>query len=73
MHYIVQDPVCGESLDWQKAAVINYQGKLYYFCCRTCLSRFQKTPRRYCCKACIADTGQQCTSCPDDRKPSANA
>jgi YHS domain-containing protein len=72
MHYIVQDPVCGESLDWQKASVINYQGKLYYFCCRSCLARFQKAPRRYCCKVCIADTGRQCMSHPDDRKTPGN-
>jgi Cu+-exporting ATPase len=45
---VVHDPVCGQKLRWSQAGgVICHDGTLYYFCCRGCLSRFSKNPRRF--------------------------
>ncbi len=42
------DPVCGMSVDPAAArASTVYQGKTYYFCCPSCLQRFQEAPERY--------------------------
>jgi len=52
MQYMVQDPVCGKSMDWQQSLVLSYQGRLFYFCCKGCLGRFRHAPRRFCSRAC---------------------
>lgn len=45
---IVRDPVCGELIHWQKAnAVICFDGRLYYFCCKSCLSKFNRNPKKF--------------------------
>ncbi|KAF0215394.1 MAG: hypothetical protein FD174_4133 [Geobacteraceae bacterium] len=45
---IVRDPVCGELIQWRKAAgVISFRERLYYFCCRHCLEKFQRSPQRF--------------------------
>ena len=42
------DPVCGMTVDPAAArASTVYQGKTYYFCCPSCLQRFQEAPERY--------------------------
>jgi Cu+-exporting ATPase len=42
------DPVCGMSVDPASArASTVYEGTTYYFCCPSCLQRFQADPRRY--------------------------
>jgi Cu+-exporting ATPase len=42
------DPVCGMSVDPASArASTVYNGQTYYFCCPSCLRRFQQDPERY--------------------------
>jgi Cu+-exporting ATPase len=43
-----KDPVCGMSIDPQKAAgKSEYQGKTFYFCSADCKQAFDKEPQRY--------------------------
>jgi Cu+-exporting ATPase len=45
---MAKDPVCGMTVDEQKAAgTASYQGKTYYFCSPGCKATFEKTPERY--------------------------
>ena len=45
---IVRDPVCGELIAWRKAVgVLPYRGKLYYFCCKKCFDKFQRSPTHF--------------------------
>lgn len=42
------DPVCGMSVDEQKAAgSSDYQGKTFYFCSSTCKQNFDQNPQSY--------------------------
>src|SRR5260370_11057047 len=42
------DPVCGMSVDPATArASTEYRGRTYYFCCPSCLQKFQADPERY--------------------------
>ncbi len=42
------DPVCGMTVDQQKAAATaDHQGKTYYFCSQGCVVRFRSNPVRY--------------------------
>ncbi len=42
------DPVCGMTVDPATAAGSHvYQGKPYYFCCQSCLTKFRADPLRY--------------------------
>jgi len=42
------DPVCGMSVDPQRAAAsTTYQGRPYYFCCKGCLAKFETDPEKY--------------------------
>jgi Cu+-exporting ATPase len=43
-----RDPVCGMSVDPDKAAAkAEHAGKTYYFCAPGCAKRFQETPEKY--------------------------
>ena len=49
---MAKDPVCGMSVDEQKAAATaSYQGKTYYFCAAGCKATFEKAPQQYAAKA----------------------
>ncbi len=52
MKFMVQDQICGKTLDWQNSVVLTYEGRLHYFCCLGCREKFRKTPRRYLCLEC---------------------
>lgn len=42
------DPVCGMTVDEQKAAgQSEYKGKTYYFCAQTCQRKFEEDPEKY--------------------------
>jgi Uncharacterized conserved protein len=42
------DPVCGMSVDPEKARFKTvYKGKIYYFCNKRCLEEFEKNPEHY--------------------------
>src|SRR5947209_7824128 len=42
------DPVCGMTVQPATArASTNYGGQAYYFCCPSCLQKFQADPERY--------------------------
>lgn len=48
MNHVVRDPVCGELIDWEKAAMaLSYKGELHYFCTIRCSKRFRHDPTRY--------------------------
>lgn len=43
-----KDPVCGMTVDPASADLkYDYNGKTYFFCCRSCLNKFQKEPEKY--------------------------
>jgi len=43
-----KDPVCGMSVDPSKAAAsVEYEAKLYHFCCRGCAEKFRAYPEKY--------------------------
>ena len=43
-----KDPVCGMDVDASKAAAsVEYEGKLYHFCCRGCAEKFKDYPEKY--------------------------
>ena len=43
-----KDPVCGMNVDAsQAAASVEYEGKLYHFCCRGCAEKFKDYPEKY--------------------------
>jgi Cu+-exporting ATPase len=43
-----RDPVCGMSVDPNKAAAqVEHGGKTYYFCASGCAKRFEQTPEKY--------------------------
>jgi P-type Cu+ transporter len=44
----VRDPVCGMTVDPQRAArKVEHRGKTYYFCSARCAERFEKDPERF--------------------------
>src|SRR4051812_2929322 len=42
-----KDPVCGMTVDPEKALSFEYQRKVYYFCAERCRARFQKSPEDF--------------------------
>jgi YHS domain-containing protein len=45
---VSKDPVCGMSVDENKAAgKSEYQGKTYYFCATVCKAKFDSNPGNY--------------------------
>src|SRR5947209_9690106 len=43
-----RDPVCGMTVNPERAAaVVEHDGRKYYFCSKSCAERFQHDPRRY--------------------------
>jgi len=41
------DPVCGTSVEVEKAAKTEYGGETYYFCCSHCQQAFEDSPEKY--------------------------
>jgi Cu+-exporting ATPase len=45
---MARDPVCGMSVNPEKAAAhVDYQGQRYFFCCRSCAERFSAAPEGF--------------------------
>ena len=42
-----QDPVCGHAVDPQEGYGRMFEGKLYRFCSKNCLDKFDEAPVRY--------------------------
>jgi len=40
-------PVSGEKIDEKTKATYEYQGKIYNFCCPSCIKNFKKEPEKY--------------------------
>ena len=40
-------PVSGEKIDEKTKATYEYQGKIYHFCCTSCIEDFKKDPEKY--------------------------
>ncbi|HEU5401430.1 MAG TPA: heavy metal-binding domain-containing protein, partial [Terriglobales bacterium] len=63
----VKDPVCGMTVDPEKAAeTIDFAGETFYFCSRGCAAKFRENPEKYL----VADQPQ---SAPEHAKPSSAA
>ena len=43
----VKDPVCGIMVEKDPALSAAYKGETYYFCSRTDMEKFKKTPEKY--------------------------
>ncbi len=41
------DPVCGIEMDEELATVLEFEGKVYFFCCEGCKRIFVKKPEKY--------------------------
>ncbi|RLE62048.1 MAG: YHS domain-containing protein [Thermoprotei archaeon] len=45
---MVKDPVCGMEVDEKTTEYrLEYKGKVYYFCCKSCLEEFRENPSKY--------------------------
>src|SRR6266705_1558265 len=45
---VERDPVCGMSVAPEKAAAtVEFEGKRYFFCAKSCAAKFEKEPKRY--------------------------
>ncbi|MCS7135942.1 MAG: YHS domain-containing protein [Nitrososphaerota archaeon] len=45
---LVKDPVCGMNIDPNAAfSKIEYEGRVVYFCSKTCEEEFKKNPKKY--------------------------
>jgi len=45
---VERDPVCGMSVVREKAAAtVEFAGKKYFFCAKSCAAKFEKEPRKY--------------------------
>lgn len=40
-------PVLGEKIDDKTKATYEYQGKIYNFCCASCIGKFKSSPEKY--------------------------
>jgi YHS domain-containing protein len=40
-------PVSGEGVDAKGGIAYEYQGKVYHFCCASCVADFKKDPEKY--------------------------
>lgn len=40
-------PVSGEKIDEETKATYEYEGKIYNFCCASCIGEFKKDPQKY--------------------------
>src|SRR4029077_19819374 len=53
-----QDVVCGMSVDPERApAKSEHGGKIYYFCCASCATKFRADPEKYLQAKPVADPG----------------
>ena len=45
---MARDPVCNMDVEEPKAAATSeYNGKIYYFCAKSCKAAFDKNPEKY--------------------------
>jgi YHS domain-containing protein len=45
---MVKDPVCSMNVNEKTAKFKSeYRGKIYYFCCQSCKTAFDKNPDKY--------------------------
>jgi Cu+-exporting ATPase len=43
-----KDPICGMTVEKSKAKhKLEFQGKMFYFCCAGCKQKFEQSPERY--------------------------
>lgn len=47
MRSLATDPVCGMTVEREKAVSAQWEGKSYYFCCRGCREEFLAGPQRF--------------------------
>ncbi len=40
----LSDPMCGKAVDPEKALIMHWEGKTYYFCSEDCRHRFDLDP-----------------------------
>ncbi|NNH01079.1 heavy metal translocating P-type ATPase [Acinetobacter sp. ANC 5414] len=56
------DPVCGMTVTDLSKPHTEYSGQLYYFCCQSCLNKFQANPEQYLEKEAAKTSGCGCAS-----------
>jgi YHS domain-containing protein len=57
----VKDPICGMTIDKEKAAFKTTHDKAtYYFCAEGCLKKFQADPAKYAAHCACAKTAKKC-------------
>ncbi|MBS7622165.1 YHS domain-containing protein [Candidatus Bathyarchaeota archaeon] len=44
---MVEDPICGMTVDESSRFTSIYQGRTYYFCSRSCKEDFDRNPGKY--------------------------
>jgi YHS domain-containing protein len=54
---MVNDPVCGITLDNKAPCKSTHAGRVYVFCCLTCKTKFDKEPGQYGAHAAFAPAG----------------
>jgi Cu+-exporting ATPase len=60
---IAKDPVCGMTVDPNKAAATaEYDGQPYYFCSKGCATKFQQNPTKFLATTATASTEQRAQS-----------
>src|SRR5580700_250910 len=60
---IAKDPVCGMTVDPNKAAATaEYEGQPYYFCSKGCAAKFHQNPTKFLATAATSSTKQNTQS-----------
>jgi putative ABC transport system ATP-binding protein len=62
MARLERDPVCGMTVEADRAATVTFEGRDLYFCSRGCLAEFQQSPRAF---LSVAPAGTANVAAPD--------
>src|SRR5262245_59340698 len=75
LKHSVIDPVCGMTVDPQRAAgSFDYEGKTCFFCAPGCLEKFKADPEKYLAPQPVTPVGiQRAKNFPDSSEPSATS
>ncbi len=70
-NHVERDPVCGMSVDPQRAAAhYRHEGVDYYFCCGSCQDKFRQEPARYLsANGSTSGSGPEHSCCGHDHAP----
>lgn len=63
---VATDPVCGMEVEPQSAPSILYEGERYYFCCESCLQKFENAPEEVLHQLSTTGTAKTSSCCGGD-------